>query len=104
MCVFVRVLGKGGSGEEERGCILLADTIQPGQSKNGYLILESQESGNFSIREARCLISPNLVLKAPGFPGELLVFSLCWNPGEVGSHISEEMQQQPWDRWIYQGE
>lgn len=71
----------------------MADTIKSGQSKNGCLILGSRESGSFSIHEVGYLMSPNLALKSWMFPGELQVFSLCWDPEEVGSNISEGMPQ-----------
>jgi len=42
-----------------------------------------QESSRCLVLKAGCLSSPNLVPKAWKTPGELLVFSLFWNPEEA---------------------
>lgn len=41
--------------------------------------------------------SPSVVLESQRTPGMLLVFSLCWNPEEVGPNSGEGMPHQ-WDR------
>lgn len=38
-----------------------------------------------SVPESRCLCSLSLGLESQGGPTELPVFSLLWNPKEVGS-------------------
>ena len=43
---------------------------------------KGQKAGGSSGHEPGCLGSPSLVPQSWRTPGELLVFSLCWNPEE----------------------
>jgi hypothetical protein len=60
-------------------CIRLTYRMQSELSNIDCLIPEKLRSGNCSVHKSECLRSSNLVLKARRIPGELVVFSLCWD-------------------------
>lgn len=62
--------------------------MQSGQSNNGRLLTGGCESGGCSGHEAGCLCCPSLVPESWRIPGEMLVFSPCWNLEEVGFNTS----------------
>lgn len=62
-------------------------------SNNGCLTLERCDAHHCLVYEAGYPSSPKLVLKAQKTPGELMVFSLCWKPKEVGSLIRNRMNE-----------
>lgn len=69
----------------------------PGSPSMSVSLKKGQKPGGCSGYEPACLGSPSLVLESQRAPGELLVFSQCWNPEEVGSDSHEGVPQQ-WDR------
>jgi hypothetical protein len=52
------------------------------------------EAENTIVIDAQCLSIFNLALKAWRIPRELLVFSKCWKPQEVGSNTGKEALRQ----------
>lgn len=55
---------------------------------------KDRESSNCSVPGAGCLHSSSLVRESWGIPGKLLIFSLLWNPREVGYDTDKGMLQQ----------
>ena len=55
---------------------------------------KGQGSESFLDHETGSLTSTNLAMQSQECPRELLIFSLHWNPEEVGSNTSKRMSQE----------